>query len=111
MRCTKSLTIKNDILSILREMNLGQHFFELGFMLHSSLFISGILFDMEALVNIKSKHIDQLMACQKDLLCSIFKCPRTVPTEALFIESSVTPIKFTLMGRRVMFFWTILNKP
>ena len=109
-RCVKSITIKNEILSILNEIKLGQHHFELAFMMHSSMFINGILFSLEALVNITEKHVDQLMACEKDMLCQIFKCQRSVPLEALYIESNVTPIKFILMGRRVMFFWTILNK-
>ena len=107
----KSKTIKNDIVSILKEVNLGHHYFELAFMLHSSLFLNGVLFNTEALVNIKSKHVDQLMACEKEILCQIFECKRTVPIESLYIESSITPIKFILISRRLMFYWTILNKP
>ena len=38
-------------------------------------------------------------------------CPRTVPIEALHIDLSITPIIFVLIGRRIMFFWYILNKP
>ena len=52
MRCNKSKGIKNEIISILKEVNLGHHYFELAFMLHSSLFINGVLFNTEALVNI-----------------------------------------------------------
>ena len=63
-------------------------------MMHSSMFINGILFSLKALVNITEKHVDQLMACEKDMLCQIFKCQRSVPLEALYIESNVTPIKF-----------------
>ena len=40
-RCVKSITIKNEILSILNEIKLGQHHFELAFMMHSSMFING----------------------------------------------------------------------
>ena len=53
MRCVKSISIRNEIMSILREVNLGAHNFELAFMMHSSLFINGVLFNTEALVNVK----------------------------------------------------------
>ena len=66
------------IVSILSEVNLGSNNFELVFMMHSSLFINGVLFNNEALVNIKQKHIDQLMDWEKNILCEIFSCPRTV---------------------------------
>ena len=50
------------------------------------------------------------MACEKDILCQIYRCKRTIPEEALYIDSSITPVKFILIGRRVMFYWTILSK-
>ena len=80
-------------------------------MLHTSLLINGILYSTEALFKLNNQHIDKLMACERDLLCKVWDCPRTVPTEALYIEGNITPLKFILIGRRLMFYWTILNKP
>ena len=41
----------------------------------------------------------------------IFDCPQGTPLEAFFIETSTLPIRIILMGRRLMYFWTVLNKP
>ena len=111
MRYDKGLLINNEIISILREVNLGNHFFEIAFMLHSSLLINGILYSTEALFKLNNQHTDKLMSCERDLLCKLWDCPRSVPTEALYIDGNITPLKFILMGRRLMFYWSILNKP
>ena len=68
MRYDKGILINNEILSILREVNLGSHFFEIAFMLHSSLLINGILYSTEALFRINNQHIEKLMSIERDLL-------------------------------------------
>ena len=109
MRYDKGLSTNNEIISILREVNLGCHFFDIAFMLHSSLLINGILYSTEALFKLNNNHIKKLMACEKDLLVKIFECERSVPTEALYIDSNITPINLILIGRRIMYYWCILN--
>ena len=73
MRCDRGLVIKNNILSILKEVNLGSHHFEIAFMLHSSLFISGVLYNLKSLMKINKGHINQLISCQKDLLVKMLR--------------------------------------
>ena len=51
------------------------------------------------------------MSIERDLLCKLWDVQRTVPTEALYIEGNITPLKFILIGRRLMYYWCILNKP
>ena len=80
-------------------------------MFHSSLFISGVLYNLKSLMKINKGHINQLISCQKDLLVKIFDCPPTVPLEALFIDSCIIPIQLTLIGRRIMYFWCLLQIP
>ena len=111
MRCDKGCVIKNNILSILKEVNLGPHQFEIPFMLHSSLFINGILYSLEASMKISENHVKQLVSCQKNLLVKIFDSPPTVPLEALFIDSCIVPIHLVLIGRHIMVFWCLLQKP
>ena len=41
----------------------------------------------------------------------LFNCPEGTPIEAFFLETSAIPIRFILIGRRLMYYWTILNKP
>ena len=33
-----------------------------------------------------------------------------IPIEAFYIELSILPVKFIVKGRRMMFYWTMLNK-
>ena len=41
----------------------------------------------------------------------ICDCPKTVPTEALYIDGNITPVKLIITGRRLMYYWNILDKP
>ena len=65
---------------------------------------------MEAFLYLKKKHMDQIEECDKYFMINIFNCPRTVPVEAYFFETSSIPIRFVLLGRKFMFLWTILQK-
>ena len=40
----------------------------------------------------------------------IFEAPSSTPKESFYLETSVLPLKFVLIGRRIMFLWSILNK-
>ena len=49
--------------------------------------------------------------CDKYLLRKLFQTVQSCPVIALYCETNVLPLRFVLMGRRLMFLWTILNKP
>ena len=66
---------------------------------------------MEALHGIKNKHLEMIEECDKMLMRKLFNCPEGTPLEAFFLETSALPVRFILMGRRLMYYWTILNKP
>ena len=43
--------------------------------------------------------------------CSkIFNCPISTPVESYYLETATKPIRFVLMGRRLMYLWNILQK-
>ena len=41
----------------------------------------------------------------------IFNSPVSTATESFYIETATMPLRFTIMGRRLLFYWSILNKP
>ena len=41
----------------------------------------------------------------------LFECPQGTPLEAFYMETAAIPLRFILTGRRVMYYWTILQKP
>ena len=110
MRYSKGLGIINSVMSILKEISFGIYYYEVALLLRNSLFINGILFNVEALVNLKPKHIKSLESCDFKLMQSLFLSPVSTPHEAYFIETSTIPIKFVLVGKRLMYLWNLLQK-
>ena len=111
MRHDKGLGIVNSILSILKEITFGQFYFEVAMMLRTSLLVNGMLFNLEAIGNISSNNINILEDCDKKLMRRIFESEQGTPIESFYLETSAWPFRFILMGRQLMYYWTILNKP
>ena len=110
MRHDKGMGIANKILSTLQEVSFGVYHFEMGLLFRTSELLNGILFNTEALFAMTDKHIEQLEECDKYLLRGLFNAAGGTPLESLFIETSAIPLRFIVKGRRIMFYWTLLNK-
>ena len=59
-RYNKGLGIVNQVLSTLKEVSFGYHYFEMGLLFRNSMLINGILCSIEALYGLKSHHIEML---------------------------------------------------
>ena len=44
------------------------------------------------------------------LFKSVFQSPFSTPIAAYYLETGAIPIRFVLIGRRLMYLWTILQK-
>ena len=73
--------------------------------------INSLLSSSEVLYGIESKHIEQLEKCDRILLTRLFNVPFSCSYEAVFLETGCLPVRFILQGRRLNYFWTLLNKP
>ena len=98
-------------MGLLKEISFGEFFFEMAMLFRNSQLISGHFFKMEALHGIKNKHLDTIEECDKLLMRELFECPQGTPIEAFFMETSAIPLRFILTGRRILYYWTIINKP
>ena len=76
----------------------------------TSMLLNGILYSSEAFISLSDKHINMLEECDLMLMKKIFEAPSSTPKESFYLETSVLPVKFVLIGRRIMFLWSILNK-
>ena len=94
----------------LTEISFGMYHFEIGMILRTSLLVNGILFSTEVLHKISSKHINQLEECDKIFMRRLFEAEQGTPIESFYLETSAWPLRFILMARKLMFYWTILNK-
>ena len=110
MRCDKGMGLINQIISILKEISFGIYHFEIGMVLRTSMLINGILFSTEALCNLSTKHIEMLEECDKIFMRRLFEAEQGTPIESFFLETSAWPIRFILMGRKIIYYWTMLRK-
>ena len=110
-RNSKGIGIKNQIMGLLKEISFGEFFFEMAMLFRNSQLINGTMYNMEALHGIKNKHLDTIEECDKFLMRELFECPQGTPIEAFFMETSAIPLCFILTGRRILYYWTIINKP
>ena len=101
----------NTIFSILQEISFGQYFFEMAMLFRSSMLISSVLSSSEVLYGVKLKHTEILEKCDKLFFTQLFSVPQTCPYEAFFLETNALPIRYILIGRRLMYYWLLLNKP
>ena len=110
MRNDKGIGIANGIISMLKEVSFGVYHFEMGILFRTSLLINGILFNTEAMLSLTDKHILLLEESDKYLLRQLFETDMGTPIESLYIETASLPVKFILKGRRLMYYWSMLQK-
>ena len=110
-KISKAIGIVKKVRDILDNMCLGPYFFEVGVVLRNSLFLNGILTNLEASYGLTDAEIKELEQMDESLMRLILECPMSVPKEMLYLEVGITPIRFILMSRRLMFYQYILKQP
>ena len=51
-----------------------------------------------------------LEKCDRSFMRRVFDCPISTPVESYYLETSTVPVRFILIGWRLMYLWTILHK-
>ena len=95
---------------MLKEVSFGYYYFEIAMMFRNSMFLNGILCSIEVLYGMNSEHIEKLEKCDRSYMRRVFDCPVSTPIESYYLKTSSLPVSFILMGRRLMYLWTILHK-
>ena len=96
---------------MLKEVYFGYHYFEMALMFRSSMLINGILCSIESLYGLTDGHIEQLEQCDRMLMRQLFSSVSTTAIEAFYYETGTLPLRFTIIARRLMYLWCILQKP
>ena len=109
-RYNKGVGVVNQIITLLREVHFGKHYFEMALLFRTSMLINSVLCSVESLYGLKQSHIDKLESCDKYLMRKMFNSVATTPIEAYYLETGTLPIRFHISERRLMFLWTILEK-
>ena len=105
----KGMGIVPQIMSILSEVSLGVHYFEIALLLREAMFVNGILTNVEALYGIKKENIELLEKVDRILLQKILKSHSKCAIEAYYLELGILPLNFVIIGRRLMFLHYILS--
>jgi hypothetical protein len=92
VRYNKGIGISNQIISLLKEIFFGQHYFEMAVLFRPSILINGILCNSEVLYGLNKSHIEKLESVDVYLRRNIFGSMVTTPIESYYIETNTTPI-------------------
>ena len=75
-----------------------------------SLLLNSILCNSEVLYGLNQEHINTLESVDKYFWRKVFGSPISTPTESFYIETNSVAIRHIIMGRRLMYYWNILQK-
>ena len=91
-KVAKAQGLIKQLKSNLEEMCFGSFLFEVAVILRDSIFINGIMTNLEASYGLTETDIENLEKCDEQLLRLILECPATTPKEMLYLELGVIPI-------------------
>ena len=108
-RRSKGLGIVSQIMVIINSVSLGYFLFDVACVLRETLLINGILYNSEVWYGVTAKQVEELENIDKLMLRKLFDTCISTPSEALYLELGLIPIRFILKGRRLMFLHYLLQ--
>ena len=100
----------NEIMGILQEVSFGPHYFKMALLFRNSILVNSMLCSAEALYGITKAHIEKLEQADRMFFRRLFQVPKCTAIEAFYLETAALPIRYILIGRRIMYLWDILHK-
>ena len=97
------------VIQMLEELTLGDYYFEGAIILRASLFLSSLISNSEAWVNLTKKNVTDLEKVDEQLLRKILSAHPKTPTELLYLELGAIPVRFKLMSRRINYLWYLIH--
>ena len=76
----------------------------------NSILVNGVLSSLEATNFLHQSHLETLEKCDIYLMSKLFLPGFSCPSVSFFLETGSLPLRFILMGRRIMFHFQILKK-
>ena len=109
-RYNKGIGSVNQIVSLLSEGMFRQNYFRTAIIFRNSFLINSMMFSSEALYGMKKLNLDKLNSCDTYLWKNLFGAEKCCPIISYYIESGCAPPHIILVGRRLMFHWSILQR-
>ena len=108
-RAAKAIGISTQIMSILKGISLGHFYFQIAVTLRESLFLNGILTNVEPFSPLKQKELKVLIKCDTDLMKLLFNV-NSFTNEMLYIDTGKLPIEFIIAKKRLLYLWEICHE-
>ena len=109
-RKNKSLGSMDQIMQILETVVFGKYHFEVAMVLRSSLFLSSLLLNCEAWVNLSDQDIRSLEQSDEILLSKILDSAANTSNAFKYLELGIYPVRFEIMKRKLLYLQYLLQQ-
>ena len=109
-KVSKAIGIAKTLKNYLEDMCLGPFYFEVALILRNSLFLNGILTNLEVSYGLTNEELTKLEQMDEALLRTILECPVSVPKEMLYLEMGATPLRYIVMSRRLVYYHYVITQ-
>ena len=110
-RRQKGIGICSQISGIINGLSLGQFYFKIAFLLRETMLLNGMLTNIEVWHPLSCNQIEVLEKIDTNFLRKVLKSHSKTPSEALYLETGLLPIRYVAIQRRMMYLHNILKKP
>ena len=110
LRKNKGLGAINSIMQILKSTYFGKFYFEVALVLRESLFLSSLLLNSEAWVNLTDQDIRKLEQSDEILLSRILDCETNTSNTFKYLELGIYPLRYEIIKRKTLFLQYILQQ-
>ena len=109
-RVQKAKGSSNEIISLCKESILGNTQISNMILLYHIVFIPRLIYNCESWSNLNSENYAMLQKSQLTFLRRVMELPRSVPTDALFLEMGIWPIRFEIEFRQLTYLKRIIDR-
>ena len=109
-RKNKALGAIDQIMQILETVFFGKFHFEVAMVLRSSLFLSSLLLNSEAWVNLSEQDIRSLEQSDEILISKILGSTANTSNAFKYLELGIVPLRFEIMKRKLSFLQYLLKQ-
>jgi hypothetical protein len=110
-RQSKAMGIISQIMTLLSEICLGKHYYEIAILLRETMFVNGILTNIEVCYGLTKEEINMLEIVDHILLRKILNAHSKTPVESLYLELGCLPLSYIIKARRTMFLHYLVTRP
>ena len=109
-RISRGIGISSQIMNLLRDICLGEHYIEIALLLRESMFVNSVLTNAEIWYLLRKEEIKQLEELDRTLLRKIMNVPFSTPGEAYFLELGILPLGVIIKARRLNYLYYIMKR-